>query len=130
MSSSTSRKRTVVMRARCTPEEAADIQDRAAASGNSLSAFLRASALGRRLRNRQDRLAVAELVSIAAELRRLGGLQKHLFTEGGNVRSKEYSDVLIALKAAGDELTAALKRLGPDAEEADEDEGGYAGENP
>lgn len=34
------------------------------------------------------------------ELRRLGGLQKHLFKEGSGVMSKEYSDVLMAIQKA------------------------------
>ncbi|EAQ4528376.1 mobilization protein, partial [Salmonella enterica] len=34
------------------------------------------------------------------ELRRLGGLQKHLFKEGNGVLSKEYSQVLVALQKA------------------------------
>ncbi|WP_279574096.1 hypothetical protein [Burkholderia anthina] len=34
------------------------------------------------------------------ELRRLGGLQKHLFNEGGGVLSKEYAAVLVELKQA------------------------------
>ncbi|EMJ5312718.1 hypothetical protein RFH77_005164 [Klebsiella pneumoniae] len=122
---SETRKRTVVAYARMTPEEYATVVDKAAASGNTVSAFIRAASLGRKLRDRRDRLAVAEIVSVAAELRRLGGLQKHLFYEGGKVNSAEYSAVLAALKAAGDELTLALKRLGPDeAEMGRDDEAG------
>ena len=34
------------------------------------------------------------------ELRRLGGLQKHLFKEGEGLMSKEYSQVLVALQNA------------------------------
>ncbi|MBD4058401.1 hypothetical protein GUI06_11805, partial [Xanthomonas citri pv. citri] len=57
---SETRKRTVVAYARMTPEEYADVQEKAAASGNTVSAFIRAASLGRKLRDRQDRLAVAE----------------------------------------------------------------------
>jgi hypothetical protein len=35
---------------------------------------------------------------ILNELRRLGGLQKHLFNEGKGIGSKEYSEVLVVLK--------------------------------
>ncbi|MBL2086522.1 mobilization protein, partial [Klebsiella pneumoniae] len=34
------------------------------------------------------------------ELSRLGGLQKHLFKEGNGVGSKEYAEILQAIKAA------------------------------
>ncbi|MFA1687731.1 plasmid mobilization protein MobA [Achromobacter dolens] len=113
------RLRTVVAYSRMTPEEYADVQDKAAASGNTVSAFIRAASLGRKLRNRQDRLNVAALVDMAAELNRLGGLQKHLFYEGGKSNRAEYSDVLAAIKKATDALTVAVHRLGPDADEAD-----------
>lgn len=113
------RLRTVVAYSRMTPEEYADVQDKAAASGNTVSAFIRAASLGRKLRNRQDRLNVAALVDMAAELNRLGGLQKHLFYEGGKSNRAEYSAVLAAIKKATDALTVAVHRLGPDADEAD-----------
>jgi hypothetical protein len=115
------RLRTVVAYSRMTPEEYAEVQGKAAASGNTVSAFIRAASLGRKLRNRQDRLNVAALVDMAAELNRLGGLQKHLFflDEGGKSNRAEYSDVLAAIKKATDALTVAVNRLGPDADEAD-----------
>jgi hypothetical protein len=37
---------------------------------------------------------------ILNELRRLGGLQKHLFNEGGGKLSKEYAQILVELKTA------------------------------
>ncbi|WP_425521977.1 plasmid mobilization protein, partial [Xanthomonas euvesicatoria] len=49
---SETRKRTVVAYARMTPEEYADVQEKAAASGNTVSAFIRAASLGRKLRDR------------------------------------------------------------------------------
>lgn len=106
MSSSESRKRTKVLNLRCFPDEGTEIQARAQDAGLTVSEFLRCSALNRRIRNQTDR-------NVVNELRRLGGLQKHLFTEGGGVLSKEYSQVLV-------EIVAAIKRLSPNVEEADD----------
>ena len=98
MSSSEQRKRTVNLKVRCLPEEADEIKDKALDSGVSVSEFLRCAALKRKTRSTIDS-------QIINELRRLGGLQKHLFTEaggheGGGYLSKEYADILVAIKAA------------------------------
>ena len=98
MSSSENRKRVVNLKVRCLPEEADAIRDKAMDSGVSVSEFLRCAALGRKTRSTIDS-------QIINELRRLGGLQKHLFTEGsghdgGAHLSREYSDILLAIKAA------------------------------
>lgn len=82
---------------RCFPEEKQQIQDSAQAAGLSVGEYLRRCALGRRITAKTD-------TKLIMELQRLGGLQKHLFNEGrGNVSevfSKEYSEVLIAIKKA------------------------------
>ncbi|VBC99309.1 mobilization protein MobB [Burkholderia pseudomallei] len=59
----------------------------------SVGEFVLAAALGRRTRSKID-------AHIINELRRLGGLQKHLFNEGRGVLSKEYAAVLVELKQA------------------------------
>jgi len=106
MSSSESRKRTRVLNLRCFPGEGTEIQARAQDAGLTTSEFLRCSALSRRIRNQTDR-------NVVNELRRLGGLQKHLFTESGGIFNEEYAAVL-------DEIKAAIKRLSPCIEEADD----------
>ncbi|HBN7839066.1 ribbon-helix-helix protein, CopG family [Pseudomonas aeruginosa] len=98
MSSSENRKRTVNLKVRCLPEEADEIKDKAIDAGVSVSEFLRCAALKRKTRSTIDS-------QIINELRRLGGLQKHLFTEagghdGGSYLSKEYADILVAIKEA------------------------------
>ena len=98
MSSSENRKRVVNLKVRCLPEEADTIRDKALDSGVSVSEFLRCAALGRKTRSTIDS-------QIINELRRLGGLQKHLFTEAGGHEgcgqlSKEYADILVAIKEA------------------------------
>ncbi|MGP2980544.1 plasmid mobilization protein MobA [Serratia nevei] len=98
MSKSERRNRTALLPSiRCFPEEKSVIQEKATAAGLSIGAYMLKCSLGRRIDARCD-------VELINELRRLGGLQKHLFNEGkGNVSdafSKQYSDVLIAIKKA------------------------------
>lgn len=98
MSSSESRKKTVNLKLRCLPEEADQIKEKAIDSGVSISEFLRCAALKRKTRSTIDS-------QIINELRRLGGLQKHLFTEGGGHPagghlSKEYAEILVQIKGA------------------------------
>ena len=73
MSSSENRNRVVKFTTRCLPEEADLIREKAMDSGVTVSELLRCAALGRKTRSAIDR-------QIINELRRLGGLQKHLLT--------------------------------------------------
>lgn len=59
----------------------------------SVGQFVLAAALGRRTRTKIE-------AHILNELRRLGGLQKHLFNEGGGVLSKEYAAILVEIREA------------------------------
>lgn len=94
MSKSEKRNRTALLPSiRCLPEEKEAIQEKAKAAGLSLGEFMRRCALGRRINAQCD-------TEMIMELRRLGGLQKHLFKEGDGVLSKEYSEVLVALQKA------------------------------
>ncbi|EDT0782276.1 mobilization protein [Salmonella enterica] len=94
MSKSEKRNRTeLLLGIRCFPEEKTAIQEKAKAAGLSVGEFMRRCALGRRI----DAQCDTEMIM---ELRRLGGLQKHLFKEGNGVLSKEYSQVLVALQKA------------------------------
>ena len=93
MSNSDSRKRTTALAVRLTPEEANAIKEKARDAGVPVSEFLRAAALGRKTRNTIDS-------QVINELRRLGGLQKHLFNESDGQHSKEFSAVLVEIKNA------------------------------
>lgn len=94
MSKSENRNRTALLPSiRCFPEEKEVVRIKAEAAGLSIGAFMLRSALGRRIDTKCD----TELIM---ELRRLGGLQKHLFKEGGGMLSKEYSEVLVAIQKA------------------------------
>lgn len=70
-----------------------EVREKAADCSMSVGRFMLTAALGRETKSKVD----AQIVN---ELRRLGGLQKHLFNEGGGQLSKDYSDVLVAIKAA------------------------------
>ncbi|WP_433784732.1 plasmid mobilization protein MobA [Pseudomonas frederiksbergensis] len=99
MSRSEQRRRTGWLPAiRCFEEEEALVREKAYDRGMSVGQFMVATALKRQTRSRIDS-------HIINELRRLGGLQKHLFTEGNGVLSKEYATVLV-------EITEAIKRIG------------------
>lgn len=78
---------------RCFEEEETLVREKAYDSGMSVGQFMLAAALKRQTRSRVD-------AHIINELRRLGGLQKHLFTTGGGELSKEYASVLVEIKAA------------------------------
>ena len=59
-----------------TPAEKAIIEARAHEAGLSVASYLRASALGRQVRSALDRKAASELVKVAGDQGRLGGLLK------------------------------------------------------
>ncbi len=93
MSHSDSRKRTLALAVRITPEEADAIREKARDAGATVSEFLRSCALGRKTRSTVDS-------QVINELRRLGGLQKHLFNASGGQHSREFAAVLVEIKQA------------------------------
>lgn len=78
---------------RCYEDEEALVRERARDCGMSVGQFVLAAALGRRTRTKIE-------THILNELRRLGGLQKHLFNDGGGMLSKEYAAILVELREA------------------------------
>lgn len=78
--------------ARVTEEEYAQIQEQADVAAISISEFLRRRALGRKIAAKSD-------LRILAELRKLGGLLKHLHTETRGIYSAETADAIRALSA-------------------------------
>ncbi|MDR5663240.1 ribbon-helix-helix protein, CopG family [Burkholderia cenocepacia] len=94
MSTSQQRRRTGTLPPiRCYEDEEALVRERARDCGMSVGQFVLAAALGRRTRTKIE-------AHILNELRRLGGLQKHLFNEGGGMLSKEYAAILVELREA------------------------------
>ncbi|AZZ15203.1 TPA: plasmid mobilization protein MobA [Pseudomonas aeruginosa] len=99
MSSSEQRRRTGWLSAvRCFDEEELLVREKAHDCGMSTDQFMLSAALQRQTRSRIDS-------HIINELRRLGGLQKHLFSQGGGSLSREYANVLV-------EIAEAIKRIG------------------
>lgn len=78
---------------RCLPEERDEIRQKAADAGLSVGAFMLRCSLSRKIKPRNDH-------KLIAELSKLGGLQKYLFTQGNGIGSKEYAEVLQELKKA------------------------------
>jgi len=78
------------------------VEKKASAADLPVTAYVRDAALGRE---------IAAGSRVVVELRRLGGLQKHLFTEGRRVGSVEYAKVLLA-------ITDAIERIAQGADVA------------
>jgi hypothetical protein len=94
MSRSEQRRRTGWLPAvRCFEEEELLVREKAHDCGMSIGQFMLSSALQRHTRSRIDS-------HVINELRRLGGLQKHLFAVNGGLFSKEYASVLAEIKEA------------------------------
>ncbi len=93
MSGSENRRMTRHIMVRTTPDQLAMLQEKALDCGVSVPEYLRLCGLGRRTRSHVD-------AHVVNELRRLGGLQKHLFKEGHGVLSKEYAGILVEIRAA------------------------------
>ncbi|MEB0222271.1 plasmid mobilization protein MobA [Pseudomonas sp. AB12(2023)] len=94
MSDSEQRRRTGRLApVRCFEEEEAIVREKAADCGMSVGQFMLSAALGRKTISKVDK-------HIINELRKLGGLQKHIFTESGGVLSKEFSQVLVDIREA------------------------------
>jgi hypothetical protein len=83
-----------------TAEERAAIESRAAATGLSASAYLRSVGLGYAPRSTLDAVQVTELLKVAGDLGRLGGLLKMWLVERPGVG------------APAGEVTALLHRIG------------------
>ena len=86
---------------RLTAGEYADITDQAEAGALSLSEYCRRRVLGRRVLSRADQIMIREL-------RRIAGLQKHLFsdTETGKAHAEDTAEILHLIKHAIRELGA------------------------
>ncbi|NWC64008.1 plasmid mobilization protein MobA [Cedecea sp. P7760] len=97
MSKSEKRQREKLVKCRCNDAEFETINMKAVAAGLTTSEYIRRAALNRRITVRTD-------IRMMNELLRLGGLQKHLYTQmQQNMTtelSKQFSEVLISIKNA------------------------------
>ena len=106
MSRSETRQKTRSVAVRWAPEELDDVQARAALAGATFAEFVRASTLGKRVVGRDVRILINEL-------RRLGGLQKHLAQQHGGrtgAWATEYEALFGALHEAIGQAREVLVR--------------------
>ncbi|MBS9434868.1 plasmid mobilization protein MobA [Photorhabdus hainanensis] len=103
MSKSESRKTDSVIVLRCTSEVKERLKEKASLTGLSLSSYLIKTGLSRKIVNRSQYKALAQINRVAA-------LQKHLFNEGKKVGDKEYSEVLYLLKEAANLLISEIEQ--------------------
>ena len=87
--------------ARLTVDEYADLKEQADASALSLSEYVRRRVFGRRVTSKVD-------LRVLAELRRLGGLLKHIHNETGGMYSEDTQDAIQALTAYARNLERAV----------------------
>lgn len=102
---SETRQRTEIVRVRLTPTELAELRAKA---GGSVAGFVRAAALGRRLKVRDP-----ELVAGLTNLGRLGGLLKLALTQidagkNSSALRPQIEVTLAAIHRAADGITVAL----------------------
>lgn len=97
MSKNNKNQRTKLVKCRCTDSEYEAINNKAFAAGLTTSEYLRRTALNRRIMVRTD-------IRMMNELKRLGGLQKHIFTQMSETMttelSRQFSDVLVGIADA------------------------------
>lgn len=97
MSNSKSGQKEKWIKFRCSVDEYDSITKKAIVAGLTTSEYLRRTALNRRILVRTD-------VRMMNEIKRLGGLQKHLYTqmqEGMTTElSRQFSDVLVEIAKA------------------------------
>jgi len=82
---------------RVTLDDYAAIEEKARGCGLPIAEFVRRCSLGRQTPARAD-------LQVVNELRRLGGLQKHLFSQDDR-HPERYADLLL-------EIQAAIQRIG------------------
>ena len=89
--------------ARLTDQEYADVSEQADAAALSLSEYLRRRLFGRRVVPKTD-------LQVLSELRRLGGLLKHVHNETRGTYSEKTAEAIGALTAYARELERKLSQ--------------------
>ncbi|EKG8784211.1 CopG family transcriptional regulator [Salmonella enterica] len=95
-----------------TPDEKAELADRAAQGGLSLSAYLRAAGMNHPIRSVLDLRAVAELGKVNGDLGRVAGLLKLWLAEkrGQGARPVDVEAMMNDFRALQTELHAIMTR--------------------
>lgn len=103
MTVSQTRKNSTPIKVYCLPDEKAQIQENAEASGLSVASFIRKVAMGYQVESMVDIEQVVELSRVNADLGRLGGLLKLWLANGP--RTVDFSPSLIKTLLAKIEST-------------------------
>lgn len=95
-----------------TLDEKAELADRAAQGGLSLSAYLRAAGLNHPIRSVYDLTAVADLAKVNGDLGRVAGLLKLWLAEkrGQGARPADVEAMMLQFRALQTELHAVMGR--------------------
>ena len=93
-------------------DERAEIADRAAQTGMSMSAYLLAAGLNHPIRSVLDLRAVAELGKVNGDLGRVAGLLKLWLAEkrGQGARPMDVEAMMVSFRKLQDELTGIMAR--------------------
>jgi hypothetical protein len=102
-------KRSERISVRFSDKEKKQIWEQAAASVYTPSEFIRRCALGRQIVSRADLRILAEKTRILNELRKLGGLLKHIHLETQGAYSQDTASAIQALEAYAGEQERELK---------------------
>ncbi|WP_421073255.1 conjugal transfer transcriptional regulator TraJ [Paraburkholderia sp. A1RO-1] len=108
------RKGTPPIKVYCLPDERAEIESLAAASGNSASTYLRTVGLGYQIRGIVDAVKVRELVRVNGDLGRLGGLLKLWLTNDARVASFTPATIIALLskiEATQDQMSRIMEAV-------------------
>ena len=94
-------------------DEKAELADRAAQSGLSLSAYMKAAGLNAPIRARADLSAVADLVRVNGDLGRVAGLLKLWLAEkrGQGARPVDVEAMMKDFRALQDEVRSIMIRV-------------------
>jgi hypothetical protein len=95
---------------RFSDEERKQILEQAQASGFTISNFVRRCVLGRQIVSKADLRILAEQTRILNELRKLGGLLKHIHVETRGAYSQDTANAIRALEAYAREQEKSLSR--------------------
>ena len=108
-----SRDRLRPLKVTVTPAEKAVIEARAQEAGLSVASFLRAAAISRQVKSVFDHQVVGELVKVAGDQGRLGGLLKLWLTDqpGRGVPEIEVRRLLERINALQDQLADVVSKV-------------------
>ena len=112
---SESRQKTELIQVRCTPQEKAQLKQRADAFAVSVGALTRDTIFATKVFARTDQLAIAELAATRADLGRLGGLLKGWlagsFPHSPMPQPAEIRGLLKQIEAAQEKVVSAARAL-------------------